>query len=218
MKKHYFILFLILLNVGCGVLPAGDAIITGKIYFDGKPAKNVSIVLVFEHGKRTGKVFTDEEGLYAIKIPQGKYNLVSIETDQGGLVKEPLKYTTIHDNAFKLLRDINIPEGQSNVAPIFISKTIVTQKPKNNENVNSEKYIFSWNSYEYAKYYCIKIFLNDDICYEENYIKGTNVTIVLANFKKTLANKQNYIWFIEAYGDSDYIVSRSMSQSFYLDI
>lgn len=65
-------------NTNYKKIPTGEGNITGKVFINDEPAKNLEFSLILANGRKTQKTTVDQEGRYNIGLPIGKYFLNGI--------------------------------------------------------------------------------------------------------------------------------------------
>jgi hypothetical protein len=116
--------FLLMLKEGRfrRTIPVGKALLTGKVYYEGKPCKDIGITLDFNNNRQTKTAITNSNGVYCFNIPPGEYILVGWETG-GGIYENPSEYYCDFKEFQKMINKRSVfNEGINEFEPIQIKR------------------------------------------------------------------------------------------------
>lgn len=155
-------------------LPSGDAFITGRISFNGRPAAGVSLTLIVGDRYVSEPLVTGDDGVFAVSVPAGDWSLNRIEIDgwsgkpAGGFFKvvggpnPPLSEQLYSDGpAFRATamtvtateRPTPLPELELAIRP----HVDVTWPVNEQESVDSEQQVLAWQPFESASRYQLQL-------------------------------------------------------------
>ena len=129
-------------NTNYKQIPAGKGEIIGKVFIDGKPAKDLDFALILANGRKTQKSTVDQDGKYKISIPMGKYflngiliynksqeindkfliNKISKEEGMSILI-ENTNNRSIQDDYLKLEKEFGSEEAAKKLLKSFVAST-----------------------------------------------------------------------------------------------
>ncbi|MEW8052597.1 MAG: hypothetical protein AB2792_14590 [Candidatus Thiodiazotropha sp.] len=106
-------------------LPTGEAYLSGRIIYAGKPASGVTLTGVFNNQFISDEITTDSEGRYSFRVPPGEWRLNRINTKRW-TDKPPGKAFTLIGSASSRLSDDLYHDSPNHVSGDFT----VTTKPQ----------------------------------------------------------------------------------------